>query len=80
MIDSILAIVRWLVLIPALAIECILKSLVFIILSVSIFFMALTFPIFRHVLPNLPDSWIYKYAMKWRGNFPIAETIFSLWQ
>lgn len=77
--NDILTIVKIMVTVPTLVLETILKGITCILVVFSIIIIAILFPIFKHVWSNLEDSWLFKYASTWSGNYPITKAVFELW-
>lgn len=78
--EDLLAIVRWGITLPVWLLEHILKGLTFIVLVFGLVVMAILFPLFRSTWRHTGDSRVFKYATKWRGNYPLTKKVFSLWQ
>lgn len=74
-----LFLVRWVITLPVFAAEIILKLILSIILSIAIFGMVVLLPIFRNKLRNLRFYYIYDYAYKWKGYFPITYYVYKEW-
>ena len=70
--EDLLAIVRWGITLPVWLLEHILKF--------GLVVMAILFPLFRSTWRRTGDSRVFKYATKWRGNYPLTKKVFSLWQ
>lgn len=78
--EDLLAVVRLGITLPIWLLENILKGLTFVILVFGLIVMAILFPLFRSTWCRTSDSFIYKYATKWKGNYPLTRKVFSLWQ
>ena len=78
--EDLLAIVRWGITLPVWLLEHILKGLTFIVLVFGLVVMAILFPLFRSTWRRTGDFRVFKYATKWRGNYPLTKKVFSLWQ
>lgn len=78
--ENLLAIVRWGITLPVWLLEHILKGLTFIVLVFGLVVMAVLYPLFRSIWRKTGQSVIFKYATKWRGNYPLTKKVFSLWQ
>ena len=78
--NELLTVVRWAITLPIWLLEFILKGLTFIVLMFALIVMAILFPLFRSTWRRTGDSRVFKYATKWRGNYPLTKKVFSLWQ
>ena len=78
--EDLLAIVRWSITLSIWLLESILKGLTFIILIFGLIVIAILFPLFRSTWRRIGDSYIFKYATKWKANYPLTIKVFSLWQ
>lgn len=78
--NELLTVVRWAITLPIWLLEFILKGLTFIVLIFALIVMAILFPLFRSTWRRTGDSRVFKYATKWRGNYPLTKKVFSLWQ
>ena len=78
--EDLLAIVRWGITLFFFFFFHILKGLTFIVLVFGLIVMAILFPLFRSTWRRTGDSRVFKYATKWRGNYPLTKKVFSLWQ
>lgn len=78
--ENLLTIIRWSITLPIWLLEHILKGLTFIALAFGLIVMAILFPLFRSTWYNIRESFIYEYATKWKGNYPLTLKIFDLWQ
>jgi len=80
MMEGLLAIVRWIIVLPVWLLEHILKAMTLIILALAILVMAVLYPLFRPVWRKTGQSEIFKYATKWKGNYPMTKKVFDLWR
>ena len=78
--EDLLTVIRCIITLPILLLESILKGLTFIILIISLIVIAILFPLFRSTWRHIGDSYIFKYATKWKANYPLTIKVFSLWQ
>lgn len=78
--EDLLTIVRWAITLPVWLLEHILKAMTLIVLVLVIIVMAILFPLFRSTWRRTGDSSVFKYATKWRGNYPLTLKVFRLWQ
>lgn len=78
--ENLLTIIRFGITLPIWILEIVLKGLTFIVLVFGLIVMAILFPLFRSTWYNIKESFIYKYATKWKGNYPLTNEIFNLWQ
>lgn len=78
--NELLTVVRWAITLPVWLLEFILKGLTFVVLVFALIVMAILFPLFRSTWRRTGDSRVFKYATKWRGNYPLTKKVFSLWQ
>ena len=78
--NELLTVVRWAITLPVWLLEHILKGLTFIVLVFGLVVMAILFPLFRSTWRRTGDSRVFKYATKWRRDYPLTEKVFSLWQ
>ena len=75
-----LFLIRWMITLPVFVTEIILKLILFIILSIIIFGMVVLFPICKNQLKNLRYYYIYDYAHRWKGYFPLTNYTYFLWK
>lgn len=78
--NELLTVVRWAITLPVWLLEFILKGLTFVVLVLVIIVMAVLYPLFRSIWRKTGQSVIFKYATKWRGNYPLTKKVFDLWQ
>lgn len=78
--NELLAIVRWAFTLPVWLLEHVLKGLTLIVLVFALIVMAIFFPLFRYTWRSIDKSLVFKYATKWKGNYPLTKKVFSLWQ
>lgn len=78
--NELLTVVRWAITLPIWLLEFILKGLTFVVLIFALIVMAILFPLFRSIWRKTGQSVIFKYATKWRGNYPLTKKVFDLWQ
>lgn len=78
--NELLTVVRWAITLPVWLLEFILKGLTFVVLVFALIVMAILFPLFRSIWRKTGQSVIFKYATKWRGNYPLTKKVFDLWQ
>ena len=80
MMEDLLTIVRWAITLPVWLLEHILKAMTLMVLVLVIIVMAVLYPLFRSIWRKTGQSAIFKYATKWRGNYPLTKKVFDLWQ
>ena len=78
--EDLLAIVRWGITLRVWLLEHILKGLTFIVLVFGLVVVAILVPLFRSTWRRTGDSRVFKYATKWRGNYPLSKKVFILCQ
>lgn len=78
--NELLTVVRWAITLPIWLLEFILKGLTFVVLIFALIVMAVLYPLFRSIWRKTGQSVIFKYATKWRGNYPLTKKVFELWQ
>lgn len=80
MMENLLTVVRWAITLPVWLLEHILKGLTFIVLVFGLVVMAILFPLFRSIWCKTEQSVIFKYATKWREDYPLTKKVFDLWK
>lgn len=77
--NTLLAIIRWSITLPVWGVECLLKTLVSIMMSLAILLMAVFYPLCKSKFKNIKHTWLFKYAYVYRHNFPLTNKVYKLW-